>query len=207
MLSFSRLRSGIQLTKLKSQLLTRFEQLDIDGNGISKSDLELQEQIRKANMRANNIRNWAKNDLDGNAFVTRRELRILLSRKVPRTLRFAGERVPTTAKQRTNLTKKAVDEAMKADIDEDGAISMQEAIGARSNSRISRHIYSRYSIARKLPTPLDVNRDGTVSQAEIGIAIDRILKRLDTNRDGILNRDEVQYYHQLRRQAKKVLPL
>ena len=96
---------------------------------------------------------------------------------------------------------------MKADIDEDGAISMQEAIGAKNNSRMSRDRFSRFKRVQKLPTPLDVNRDGTITQAEISIAIDRILKRLDTNRDGILNRDEVQYYHQLRRRAKKALPL
>ena len=38
MSSFSRLRSGTSLTKFKSQLLTRFERMDIDGDGISQAD-------------------------------------------------------------------------------------------------------------------------------------------------------------------------
>lgn len=204
--SFAKLRTGGRLDQFKKQIATRFRRIDHDGGGISKNDYDLQVQIIQAAVRAHQISNWARNDLNGDGSVSRDEFTVMVASKVPLTLKFGGETVAASTEQRAKLTQKNVDKKMKADIDNDGAVSMQEAIAATGFAKSIRSFRFRNAKQLDMPPSLDGNKDGTVTLEEFTIATDRILKRLDTDRNDILDREEISYYHQLRRRAVKALP-
>ena len=194
------------LKTLEKKIETAFLKKDLEGNGISQQDYDIEDKINLATMRASAIGRWARNDLDGDGRVTRNEYRIMFSRRVPRTLRFGREQVETTPEQRTKLTAKSVDKEMKADIDEDGSISIQEAIASSkvSNKKLAR-FSPLYNKLRRIPPSFDKNQDGKITLNEFTTVTNKLLKRLDTDRNGVLDREEYRYYRQLSRRANKAL--
>ncbi len=204
--TFYSMRANTRLEDIRKKIEVGFRKKDLGENGISQQDYDIEDQINQARMRAKTILRWATNDLNGDGRVTRNEYSIMYSRKVPMVLRFGRERVATTPEQRARLTEKSVSKEMQADIDEDGAISLQEAIALSRTTIRNNYVFSpRYTTLRRIPPSFDKNQDGKITLSEFTAVSDRLLKRLDTDRNGRLDREEIKYYYQLRKRASKAL--
>ncbi len=202
--SFYRLRPNTSLKDIREKLEIGFRKKDLGGDGISQQDYDLEDQVMQAMMRSKAISRWARHDLNGDGHVSRDEYLVLHSRKAPKTLRYGRERVATTAEQRTALAKKSVDKEMKVDKNEDGSVSLQEVIAASNKTIQKNYLFApRYTTLRRIPDSFDSNQDGKITLSEFTTVTNRLLKRLDADYNGTLDREEMKYFNQLRYRANQ----
>lgn len=204
---FSRIRAGKDMDKVRDEITLSFMKRDKDGGGISQQDHNITLQIQQARWRATIISRWAKNDLDGDGLVTRSEFTLMHTQSAPRMIRYGGSRVPATKKQREKLIQQNVEKAMKADLNEDDAVSIEETIASsdENSSRMNRFRY-RSMERQKIPTSFDANEDGTITFNEFMLIADTVLKSIDTNHDGLFSANENRNYNQKRRRINRTIP-
>lgn len=169
---------------LRARLLQFYAAADVDGGGITGSDAKLTEEIELAQRRANRISSQLARDLDGDGIVTRQEMEAVLRRQATRPLGANGAEVFPTDEQVRQILNRMVDDALKADANHDGKLTLSE-MGADPGS-------ARRSSRRQAMVPMyfDANGDAVVSLTEYETTVDRVIARIDKDGDGIISAEE-----------------
>lgn len=179
-------REGKSTADAKVKLMEVFYRADLDGGGVSASDVELDAKIAAARQRAAQALQLLMNDLDGNGELTRAELEVALGAKAFAPLRSEGGLVAPTEEQAAEVLQNLVSKAMQADQDGDGTITIREMLAQRGEEM-------RIPVGRpkqEFPSGLDADKDGVIASDEYAAAVDRALASIDTDGDGTFSEAE-----------------
>jgi len=154
---------------------------DIDGGGISASDHELADRLDDAQLRAMRVGQLLQHDLDGDGKVTRAELETVFTQRASQPLYANGVRLLPTREQIAQQKERLIAEALRADADGDGVLTIAEVSrepqGAERSGLRNRRL-------KMVPLSFDSDGDGSVSPAEFEARIDTFLKTIDTDGNG-----------------------
>lgn len=184
------LRSSGSYEQVQQQARSVFLQWSTDGLTISEKSIADKEAIQRAQQRAQKISQWAQLDLDGDGVATRPEIEIALRTKAGQPMHMRG--VSPTPEQLAQSLSRLVTEALAADRNGDGQITLAEAIAAaeeKIGNRSGRARSQRQAAASDVFS-LDSDGDGTVTLAEFESALARLYKQVDTDGDGKISSDE-----------------
>lgn len=194
------LRQGDAMEAALRKMARPFWNTDVDGGGVTEADHRLHEKISQADRRGRRVWKWLISDLDGDGVVTRAELEAIYGKQARQPLRSHGvELIPTEEQVRQTLDK-LVRDALKVDADGNGTITLTEALRA-AEAEISKR--RRYSSTRHLvPLSLDRDGDGTVSRGEYREAVERVLRAIDQDGDGLFSSQELVSHGSVVKQLK-----
>ncbi|MCG8544590.1 MAG: hypothetical protein MJE12_10305 [Alphaproteobacteria bacterium] len=175
---------------VRQKMLMQYQSRDLNGGGISKSDIDLQHQINLARQRTSPMSPWLGQDLNADGQVTRAELEVIFRPQALMRIRRHGVWLTPTPEQVAQMLNKLIDDALKADVDGDGIVSFKEALTAANNTAKEKYWRSRSS-KTPITMSLDENGDGLISEAEFMSAVDRALVSIDGNSDKQFSVEEI----------------
>lgn len=176
-------RTGEGVKGVKLVMSMHFRQRDLDGDGISASDNDLADRMARAQGVAIGLGQWAKFDLDGDRIVTRAEVERGAKAEILR-MRFGGSDPRVQASINRTIAD-AVARHMEADGNGDGQITLEEAATHAEKPGL----FNR--VAEPLPGGFDLDKDGTITQAEYDRMVDEVIGGIDTNANGIFDGEEL----------------
>jgi hypothetical protein len=194
------LRRNATLADLLEKLSRGLQRVDLDGNGLDAQDVELDQQIERAQFRAIMLQQIVANDLDGNGEVTLAEA----TRAALHQMRGGGSDKDELAIQKQAAQLAAV--VMGRDTNADGVVTIAEALQAMPPEKKPRH--SRFPPADEL-LALDPNQDGRLTSEELDKVASRVFAAADYDHDGTISDSEDKMLNAARefqRQMQQYLP-
>ncbi|MCP3467243.1 EF-hand domain-containing protein [Bradyrhizobium sp. CCGUVB23] len=191
------IRTGDTLAQYLDRCRAEFRKIDVNGDGgITEADLKLQYQLNEAAARAGTLPSLLQFDLEGDGVVTRAEVETFLAGSMI-TILMQQSGGDTAAAERQ--FQSAVTQAMAPDTNGDGRIDAAEmlAIGAK------RAIHFDSNSPQTIALTLDENSDGRVTREEYLQAAEAAFRRLDSDADGVLSREEIEALRSQNIQAPK----
>jgi Ca2+-binding EF-hand superfamily protein len=143
--------------------------------------------------------------------VTREEIATAHSQQIANAFRVNNFIVEPSEAQRKELQDKIVAEAMEMDADGDGVLSLDDILQtSKKSDKTNKRPITTYSGAT-LPEAFDHNGDGTISLEEFRSVVDRVLARLDSDKDGTISASEIDAFRAdidaARRARQRSIPL
>lgn len=188
--------------KVKRQAMTLFRLNDLDAiPGISSVDRTLLIARHAAGIRSRQIAKWLISDLNGDLSITVDELRATTIPKAYKPLRGGhGPTIPTR-EQAEEFIAAEIEKKLRIDLNNDRVISFEEILD--SVEAILDGSPNLDPRARMLPTlEMDLDRDGNVTDAEMGLAIDDLIALIDLDSDGEVTTAERQAMQRKLRDSK-----
>ena len=133
---------------------------------------------------------WLRNDLNGDGRVTLPELKLQFGPKSRKQLRSNGILINPTSQQSDQVLEKLVAGALKADRNGDGVVSFREAL-EEANIATERQVDRLRNRRGRIPSSMDLNGDGTISESEFMETADQVLAAIDRNNDSRFSAREV----------------
>lgn len=165
------IRPGNELPDLLADTPRLLERFDRDGNGLNAADITFAEQTLQAQFRANAAGRMLHMDLNADNKVTKDEVRMTSSQNGPDTPALFESRL-------RNI--------MRDDANGDGVLTLDEALSSGINHGCRRPVND---MGAQL-LALDLNKDGTLTQAELDKVATGIFKSFDANNDGVISSKE-----------------
>lgn len=189
----SNFRAGQKMQNIHRRIAGIYSNADLDGDGISESDRQLEEELNHAKWRATQVTKWANWDINGDGRVTREEVRKFHQPKV--RLRGSGNNLhlEATPEQR----RKILDDHEKKvfgpwDLNKDDVITFDEAThpnaGGAKTSRYSKRRFQRRNT--RISKKFDLDGDGVIAYKEFQSVTEFFLLKLDPNRNGVIDESE-----------------
>ncbi len=186
----AQLRAGDSLEEALERLRAVFAESDLDGGGISDSDIDLNLRIRTASQRRMHIEPWLDRDLDGDGAVTRAELEAFFGKTARKPVRSDGVYLFPTREQIAEKVAKLVDKALEVDRNRDGTVTLPELLEA-FRYIAERNAYEKHIRKIAVPLALDRDGDGIVTEREFTGIVADTLEELDRDQDGALSKLEL----------------
>ena len=186
-------RSGQTVDRLRLHLRRRFDNADLDGGGISKSDAALRVAKQLAGRRTKLITRWLLKDLNGDGRVTRAELERYYSQDSRRPLRAGSTYLQPTKEQIATRLHDLIAWHLKADADKDQVVSFREALSL-AQRQAERDMARNGPRQAPVPMLLDLDGNGTITRDEFMQTAERALKRVDLDGDGTISAVEATAY-------------
>ncbi len=179
---FNREPYGWSVQQVERQLGKTFDAARVAGEeGISARDEKLAEEIEKARVRANAIRDVFSADLNGDGKVTRDEVRRMLRQ------RFASQ----STLHREARMQRDFDRIFRNDRDRDGTITLDEIRqSVEMQSLLGGSSSYRGRNTNAVPMSLDINGDGILLRDEFMAAVRIVFSEIDADKDKILSESE-----------------
>lgn len=180
-------REGRNVGAAQTKLMEIFYRADLDGGGVSASDVKLAEEMAAAQRRAAQAMQWLAHDLDRDGKVTRAELEATLGAKAHEPLRSEGRSaMAPSEEQAAKILQRLMSKAMRLDTDGDGSIMIGEML-VQQEDEMS---FLAGRSDRQLPSGLDADKDGVITRDEFGAAVGRALASVDTDGSGAISNEE-----------------
>ena len=193
------LNTRVSVPDLREKLRSRYLALDLDGDGISDSDHDLNIQLIIARQRSASIGRWLKNDLNGDGRVTRAELELQFGSKARQQINSSGILLKPTPQQSDEILRKLVDKSLIADKNDDETVTFQEALEEANRTVVQQFNKLRHR-RRNIPDTMDLDDDGTISEMEFMTVSDRVIVKIDRDGDQRFSKKEIDEYMKLVRQ-------
>jgi Ca2+-binding EF-hand superfamily protein len=150
-----------------ANILVRLSNIDSDKNGLQRSEVNRLMAIQNAQQRGRLASEFLKMDLSGDLQVTQAEI-----------VQFLGS-------DQRFVTETAQQKMTKLDFDNNGVITLQEALDEKIDSRF----IGREDFPQKLMA-LDPNNDDQLTIEELRAVATRFFDAFDTDRNGFISHDE-----------------
>ena len=180
-------RNPGNVASFRQGALKRFSELDIDGNGFEQSDIDLYLLKDRARIRSVAIAAWAKNDLNADGTVSRDELERLFARASRQYLRGNGIVIKPSAEQVRQALDALVKNALGADIDNNGVLTLYEVMAASDAGYTAPN--NAYTFTNQMLS-FDANQDGRVPQDEFEKVLDGFMDWVDVDKNGTIDSTE-----------------
>lgn len=189
------IRGKITWEDVRHRMLVIYLAQDLDGGGISQSDFKLRHQTELAKRRNRTISKWVSYDLDASGDVTRAELDAYFGATARKPIKHHGVHFSPSPEQAAQILEKLVSKELVADGNGDGTITFEEILehakNEASKSRRSGYRYRR-STQRPIPMSLDLDKNGTISEAEFMASVDKALEEIDLDSDHQFSNSEIE---------------
>lgn len=187
-----RIKPSQSLERFLSQIATDFRQLGSGGDTLSQADVELQNAIWAASIRAALLSQIAASDLDGDGYVSRDE--------VVRMLRYQRRTTTNAVDGReSSAFERKVARVMARDGDGDGRISMQEALKIPADSAEGQFFdrgAGKDTERLKQALLLDTDGDGVITLAEFQAAGEIAFAAADADGSMEISAEEAERFRQ-----------
>lgn len=180
---------GTRLQGVISHARQQFRGSDIDMDGtVSQADARIQDETWPTGVWRPVLEELARYDLDFDGIVTRDEILMGVSRRIRRHAYIfpSGGDSEETLKQRI---EQDVVRLARADRNGDGRIEWDEMLAFARQTPVPPNSVGGSIMSTILS--MDENRDGSVTREEFDRAIERIFRLVDTDRDDILSKEEL----------------
>jgi Ca2+-binding EF-hand superfamily protein len=166
----------------------QFRGSDIDMNGtVSQADARIQDETWPKAVWRPVLEELLRHDLDFDGVVTRDEILMGVSRRIRRNVYiFPSGDSEASSKQRI---EQDVVRLARADRNGDGRIEWDEMLAFARQTPVPPNSVGGLTMSTILS--MDENRDGSVTREEFDKAIERIFRLVDTDRDDILSKEEL----------------
>lgn len=197
------LRPEKSASELHVILQSKFRQGDVDTvPGVSEDDRAILMANYKAKARAKHLSKLLGYDLDGNFTVTEDELRRAFAYDARSPIRSQGIMLAPSDEQIATILNGRVRETLRADTDEDRAISPREMV-EDYELRYGDRDLSRRGVRFFPPLDLDLDGDASVSDVEFSVHAAIILDLIDSNDDGIFEKSEINAFRKVMSQISR----
>jgi len=178
---------GMTLQVYLDRRRTEFRRMDMDGDGaITAADQDLDRARASAGNRAMTVKNILQFDLDGDGVVTRAEVADAFDAKLAM---MPVDRSRPEFKQQFDTQ---IASQMVADMNGDGRIDGPEMLAFARQTVAAGSAYTSGMIAVALA--LDDDGDGKTTEAELLKGAESFFRRIDTDGDGTISREESQAF-------------
>jgi Ca2+-binding EF-hand superfamily protein len=192
-------RPGETLAQYLDARRSEFRSFDVDGDdAITDADLTLQRQIHEAGARAMALSSLLQFDLDGDGVITRTEIETSVTGSLIAIL-ISQDSSEASAAMRQKL-QASIDQAMAPDTNGDGRIDSAEMLVYGEKRAIR---YSGNPLLWVAPT-LDENNDGRVTVVEYLNAAEAAFRKVDSDGDGALSKEEIDAFRKAQVQTPGV---
>jgi hypothetical protein len=174
------LRPGATIENVVAQALQPIRQVDTDGNGLDAADIDLREAIDLANMRAGQVSQVLRADLDADGRVTLSEIQQL------NLVETARRNIELDDPSNDRVTSELEGRYLQYDVNGDKTIDLQEMMTQPKRSQRRDRQYEQY----RALLSADADRDGKVSVAELESVVRQAFLAIDTDGDGEISRRE-----------------
>jgi len=177
---------GQTLAQYLERRAAEFLTFDIDGDGvITEADIALHRQLAAAMARSMAIRDLLQFDLDGDGVITRAEVEISLHT----TLGLAALLIDKKPDELRRQFQVEVDRRMQPDTNGDGRIDGAEILAYAR--RLANPNAFRGNLLLWVALTTDQDNDGRVTREEYLKAAEAAFRKVDTDGDGTLSKDEL----------------
>jgi len=188
-ISFSGVAPGTHLQVFIDHARQQFRGSDIDMDGtVSQADARIQDETWPTGVWRPVLEELARYDLDFDGIVTRDEILMGVSRRIRRHAYIfpSGGDSEESLKQRI---EQDVVRLARADRNGDGRIEWDEMLAFARQTPVPPNSVGGSIMSTILS--MDENHDGSVTREEFDRAIERIFRLVDTDRDDILSKEEL----------------
>lgn len=180
---FEQMSAGNEFAQLEKRVARVIQQVDRNGDGLDKRDIEIVDEMRHASSRAQQAMRMISLDLDGDGKLTRDEV---------------VETLPARPHRTEADVARDIDRIMQFDLNGDNVVTLDEALTLAPDT-IER-------LARPSPAAAflayDTDKDGRLSDSELKSVLTRTFDLVDTNHDKIISTEEFKTANSIYRQGR-----